>query len=183
MRAVLIIAVLVGFSASTAWAGKDVAGMAEIVGSKTKIPYQRAEQAILLPIKTTAEAFGWEAKLITPGKLAIVCTQDVCVPLRLDQLAHRSGPKGLLVEGAALGRALGFSIETKGKSVLIRPGVEPAGAKRDDIPAYNAAWGPQRGFRTGQTLPDIPLYDMQGREVRFSAFLGKRYILFAWGSW
>ena len=51
------------------------------------------------------------------------------------------------------------------------------------VPSYNAEWGEGRGFRPGQTLPDIPLTDMQGREVRFSQFLGKRYIIYCWASW
>ncbi|KKL50966.1 hypothetical protein LCGC14_2300210 [marine sediment metagenome] len=182
MRTAVIVGVLVGLVASGGWAAEVVTGEADIVGAKTKIPYQRASKTILLPLKETAAAFGWEGKLVSPGKLAIVCTKDVCVPLRLDKLTHRAGEKGLLVDGEALGQALGFSIEAKGKSVLIRPGVQPAGGK-GDVPAYNAAWGAKRGFGKGQTLPDIPLYDLQGREVRFSAFLGKRYIIYVWASW
>ncbi|MGF1581816.1 MAG: TlpA family protein disulfide reductase [Gemmataceae bacterium] len=50
-------------------------------------------------------------------------------------------------------------------------------------PAYNAEWGQGRGFRVGQTLPDIPLYDLDGKEVRFSKYLGKQYIVYAWASW
>ncbi len=49
--------------------------------------------------------------------------------------------------------------------------------------SYNKPWGENRGFAVGQTLPDIPLIDLDGNEVRFSAFLGKRYVLFCWASW
>ena len=40
-----------------------------------------------------------------------------------------------------------------------------------------------RGFEPGQTLPDIALVDLDGKEVRFSDFLGKRYVLYGWASW
>lgn len=49
--------------------------------------------------------------------------------------------------------------------------------------AYHAEWGPSRGFKPGETLPDIPLMDLEGNEVRFDQFLGKRYILYGWASW
>ncbi|MEM7599854.1 MAG: hypothetical protein AAF357_00385 [Verrucomicrobiota bacterium] len=52
-----------------------------------------------------------------------------------------------------------------------------------ESPAYHAEWGPGRGFNPGQTLPDIPLIDLDGEEVRFDRFLGKRYILYGWASW
>ena len=43
-------------------------------------------------------------------------------------------------------------------------------------------WPKDRGFNVGQTVPDIPLYDMKGNEVRFSRYLGKQYILYVWAS-
>ncbi|MEM9283590.1 MAG: hypothetical protein AAGA96_17345 [Verrucomicrobiota bacterium] len=52
-----------------------------------------------------------------------------------------------------------------------------------ESPAYHAEWGPDRGFEPGQTVPDIPLIDLDGNEVRFDAFLGKRYIIYGWASW
>jgi len=53
----------------------------------------------------------------------------------------------------------------------------------NDVPAYNADWGPRRGFRQGDTVPDLPFVDLDGNEVRFSQFLGKRYILYCRASW
>ena len=44
-------------------------------------------------------------------------------------------------------------------------------------------WPEGRGFEVGQTLPDIPLINMEGDEVRFDQFLGKRYIVYCWASW
>ena len=40
-----------------------------------------------------------------------------------------------------------------------------------------------RGFDIGNTLPDIPLVDLDGVEVRFSEFLGQQYVLYGWASW
>ncbi len=44
-------------------------------------------------------------------------------------------------------------------------------------------WPQGRGFAVGDTIPDIPLVDLEGNEVRFSKFLGKRYVLYCWASW
>lgn len=48
---------------------------------------------------------------------------------------------------------------------------------------YTADWPSGRGFEVGDTVPDIPLVDMNGDEIRFSNFLGKRYVLYCWASW
>lgn len=49
--------------------------------------------------------------------------------------------------------------------------------------ALSPAAADPRGFEPGQTLPDIALTDLEGREVRFSDFLGKQYLLYGWASW
>lgn len=49
--------------------------------------------------------------------------------------------------------------------------------------AYANNWPEGRGFDVGKTVPDIPLIDLEGNEVRFSNFLGKRYVLYCWASW
>ena len=48
---------------------------------------------------------------------------------------------------------------------------------------YTSDWPEGRGFGIGNTVPDIPLVDLEGNEVRFSKFLGKRYVLYCWASW
>jgi len=48
---------------------------------------------------------------------------------------------------------------------------------------YAQTWPEGRGFDVGKTIPDIPLVDLEGNEVRFSKFLGKRYVLYCWASW
>lgn len=48
---------------------------------------------------------------------------------------------------------------------------------------YGQAWPEGRGFKVGDTVPDIPLTDMDGKEVRLSEYLGKRYVLYCWASW
>lgn len=48
---------------------------------------------------------------------------------------------------------------------------------------YAQTWPEGRGFEVGDTIPDIPLVNLEGDEVRFSEFLGKRYVLYCWASW
>ena len=59
----------------------------------------------------------------------------------------------------------------------------PSAAEPAEAPAYNAPWPVDRGFGLGQTVPDIPLIDLEGKEVRFGRFLGKQYVIYCWASW
>ena len=116
------------------------------------------------------------------GTLVTLCRGTVCVPFRLDSVKHRKTKDGTFIDASALGDALNFSIGMKNGAVRIIPGAGPAEG-RLTVPAYHDKWGARRGFRRGQTLPDIPLYDLKGSEVRFSSFLGKKYIIYVWASW
>ena len=154
---------------------------ASIEGRTERIPISYENQTVLLEAAQTARAFGWTAK--ADGKLLALCRAQICVPVRLDQVQHKNTPDGLFVEGAALGKALDFTVETNAGSVRLRTRPGAAATAPPPVPAYHEKWGRSRGFRKGNTLPDIPLYDLDGREVRFSSFLGKKYIIYCWASW
>ncbi|MEX0717520.1 MAG: hypothetical protein WD066_13085 [Planctomycetaceae bacterium] len=165
----------------------------------------RGDDTVLLDFSAAARAFDWEPKVPLPGKLATVCRTgkaEYCVPVRLVEGKFRDTPGGLFVEADLLGKALGFTVEAQDGGLLLtaRPVARDEGAADDAAerapsadpesratdaapPAYNAAWGEGRGFQVGQTLPDIPLYDLEGNEVRFSRFLGKQAIVYCWASW
>ncbi len=138
---------------------------------------------LLVSVDEAAKAFGWEGKVVTPGKLLTLCRGTICIPLRLDQVKHEKKAGRLYVEAQALASALGTSVEETGKpgEALLKP--TKAAGEETSPPAYHADFGPGRGFQKGQTVPDIPLYDLNGKEVRFSDFLGKRYLLYIWASW
>jgi hypothetical protein len=73
-----------------------------------------------------------------------------------------------------------------GLALILLGGVFPSAlsaAEPAEVPAYNAPWPKGRGFGVGQTVPDIPLINLKGEEVRFSRFLGKQYIVYCWASW
>ena len=67
--------------------------------------------------------------------------------------------------------------------VTLFPAGECASQELQELPAYHTDWGPGRGFEVGQRVPDIPLFDMQGKERRLGEFLGQPYVLFCWASW
>ena len=139
----------------------------------------------LLHVEQMAHEFGWQAKIVTPGKLLALCRdgrEEVCVPIRLDDVETVDGQEGLFVEATRLARAMGLEVRVDDYQVSLIPSTA-SGRAVTDVPAYHAPWREGRGFQVGQTLPDIPLFDMQGQEVRFSAFLGKQYILYCWASW
>ena len=157
---------------------------ATVPGHASQVAVKQIEGALLLNLQQTAAAFGFTAKIVAPGKLVVLCRdeeQELCVPIRLDAVQSASGDQGLYVEADALARTMGFSVQKTENRISLLP--RSPQALHRQVAAYNANWGPGRGFEVGQTLPDIPLYDMQGREVRFSRFLGQKYILYCWASW
>ena len=161
--------------------GEDAALVAD---SESTVALKRSGSALLLHAEQAARAFGWEAKLEQGGQLLVICREGgVCVPLPLANLkTDRTGGE-LFVEAGALAKALQIRVVDDGNAVTLAPREAQADNEDDGLPDYNAAWGEGRGLRVGQTLPDIPLYDLDGNEVRFSKFLGKQYVIYCWASW
>lgn len=156
--------------------------VATVSGSNAKIPFLTSGESVLIDVSETAKAFKWRLKIVRPGKLITFCRDSGCVPVVLTTVKSETVGNRLFVEATAIGKALSFSVQmNKGRVRLIK--LVAAKNKSDGLPAYNAKWGKGRGFRVGQTLPDIPLFDLRGNEVRFSKFLGKQYIVYCWASW
>ena len=156
--------------------------VATVSGSDARIPFLKSGESVLIDAAETAKTFNWRLKIVRPGKLIAFCRDSGCVPVRLTTVKTETVGNRLFVEATAIGKALSFSVEVKkGKVKLVKRAV--AKDESDGLPAYNAKWGSGRGFRLKQTLPDIPLVDLQGNEVRFSKFLGKQYIVYCWASW
>ncbi len=172
--ATIVLVVLSLLTCSASWCGES--------GSVT-IAAERDGETLLLPVNDVAQAMGWEVKVVSAGKLLAFCRDDICIPIQLETVKQRMLPGGLYVDARALSRPLGLMVVEEGGAVSIRKAAANVNDDVSGIPAYNAAWGPNRGFRKGQTVPDIPLFDLQGKEVRFSKFLGKQYIIYVWASW
>ncbi len=173
-----IVAFLIALAcvAHSAFAGE----YATIAASGQTVALRKSDSAVLLNADQVAKAYGWLGK--TVDKLTwVACKNDRCVPVPLTKVAHETKDGVLWIDAAALGRALGFTVRSrKGRTELIVAKTQGVIAA---VPSYHADWGSGRGFKNGQTLPDIPLVDMQGKEVRFGQFLGKRYIIYGWASW
>jgi len=152
-----------------------------------EIRFIRQEQTLFLSCAGAAAVLDVEFKIVHPQRLVTFCQGGeggLCIPVRLTPDNHRQVGKDLMVAADVLERALRCRVGDKGETVTItRLSLAEIGSLKNESPAYNAAWGTGRGFRKGETLPDIPLVDLQGNEVRFSQFLGKRYILYCWASW
>ncbi|MBC8289342.1 MAG: hypothetical protein H8E37_03405 [Planctomycetes bacterium] len=158
---------------------------ATVAGSTHPVKTIRQGKLLFLNANDLAKAIGQEAKVVSGGKLLTFCRtgeNELCIPIPLRNVKTLEKDTQLFVEASVLARALRLEIDDQTKRVLIRRSTASRNDE-DDVPGFNAAWGERRGFRRGDTLPDIPLMDMQGREVRFSQFLGKRYIIYCWASW
>jgi hypothetical protein len=158
---------------------------AQVVGNDAVVSYIRRDSKLLLDESDTAAAFGWESKVVADGDVLVFCRdgdQGLCLPVRLRDAVSFQVDDALFVDAEALAKPLRFQVTDFGGVVRL---VAAPGNRTDDPPTsgYNAAWGAGRGFRVGQTLPDIPLVDLDGNEVRFSRYLGKQYIIYCWASW
>ena len=158
---------------------------ARVTGSDAHVSFVRQDSKLLLNANEVATAFGWEAKVVADGQMLTLCRDGdngLCIPVRLPNVTSLQSDTALFVDAKALARPLRFRVLDLGGIVTLAP-VAGAAIDNQEIPAYNASWGKGRGFRPGQTLPDIPLMDLQGREVRFCRYLGKQYIIYCWASW
>lgn len=174
MRVLFVIALLVGTSAINGVCEEPTKPVGVDVTVIT------SDDTTLVSAADAAKRFGWTAKEITRDVLLVLCREtdeSICVPVRLKAIKTKRIEGKLYVEAAALGKVLGFNV-VNGKLDFTTETGQPS-----PHVAYNAEWPRGRGFNVGQTLPDIPLTDMQGHEVRFDSFLGKRYIIYCWASW
>lgn len=139
------------------------------------------DKVVLVSAEEAGKQFGWEPKL--EGNTLVLCRDELCVPVNLNEVAHRKSEGQLLVDAETLGKIMDFSFQLTDNQVNLHPGraAEPDAAAESS--SYHSSWPEGRGFEHGQTLPDIPLIDLEGNEVRFGDFLGKRYLIYGWASW
>ncbi len=151
------------------------------------IRFERESDKVFLSCSDVAESLDFEFKVVNPERLVTFCqggASGICIPMRLTADNHRRVGDDLFVAADALAGALRFRVHDAGETVSIaRQPLSTSDSIKHETPAYNADWDKDRGFGKGDTLPDIPLVDLAGNEVRFSQFLGKRYILYCWASW
>lgn len=131
-----------------------------------------------------AAALNMKLETFPQNKMLTFCSSGadaICIPVRLTETNSRSRNSEIFLLKSKAESTLLVSISVKGKTAFATPKdpTEPI----DLTEGYNSAWPAGRGFNLGETVPDIPLVDMKGQEVRFSEFLGKRYILYCWASW
>lgn len=158
----------------------------QTIAVSEEVRFIREGDSLYLSCRDVAAELRFEFKLVNPN-LATFCRtgdSEFCLPLRLTSLNHRGADGDLFVTADTLSKALRFSIDDRRSAIAIRPGEDSNNLRNhSDTIGYNSEWQKGRGFRTGETVPDIPLVDLDGNEVRFSKFLGKRYLLYCWASW
>ena len=148
--------------------------------------FLRQNEWLFLHCADVATHLDWEFEIIQLDRLATFCREgdeNVCIPIQLKPGNHLR-KRDLYVRADVLVEALGFQVrDVDGNVTVLHLDDAFAETPQKQRAAYNSVWSEGRGFRTGQTLPDIPLVDMEGNEARFGQFLGKRYIIYCWASW
>ena len=161
--------------------------LAEEMPQADAIRFSRDNDVLFLNAGDLAKALDWEFKIVDPRQLVTFCRDQeggVCIPIRLAADNHRHAGEELLIAADAVRQALRFRVVEAAGRITVAPTTTPTDSdSQAAVAAFNSEWGRGRGFGQRDTLPDIPLVDMAGKEVRFSQFLGKRYILYCWASW
>ncbi len=151
------------------------------------IRFERDQEVLFLNASDLAASLAWELKIVQPRRLVTFCRDGeggLCIPVQLTDDNHRRAGDQLMIAADVVRFALRFQVVSTDGRITVTPGPAIDDAKpQHAVPAFNAGWGEGRGFGRGDTLPDIPLVDVDGKEVRFSSFLGQRYILYCWASW
>jgi hypothetical protein len=176
MMRVLLVSVLM-FTANVSVIAQQV---------QQSVRFHRAGDVLFLNAVDVATSLQLKLEIVRPGQLLTYCREGddgICIPIRLTADNHRGEGTNLHLTAAAVRSSLSAEVVAGDGTVKIKPSDYSADSDANDIPAYNADWGPGRGFRQGDTVPDLPFVDLDGNEVRFSQFLGKRYILYCWASW
>lgn len=131
-----------------------------------------------------ADALKMKLEVISSGRLITFCSSGpkaICIPFRLTNTNSISRNDDTFVLQSEAESALSITMSTDGKTAIASQ--NQTSSTVDLSEGYNSTWPTGRGFNKGETVPDIPLVNMQGNEVRFSDFLGKRYVLYCWASW
>jgi len=152
-----------------------------------EIRFVRDGEALFVSSVDVATALELEAKVVTPNRLLTFCREGdagYCIPVQLNPANHRVVDETLMLDAALVSRALSCRFNANDNEItVVKLGNSRQAESEFDVASYNATWPVGRGFRDGETLPNIPLVDLQGDEIRFSQFLGTRYILYCWASW
>ncbi len=148
------------------------------------VRFEGQGETLFLNAMDVASTIAMKFEVVRPGELATFCSvgDGVCIPIRITPENSHASDGGLLIAADIVGKSLNVKV-THEENIVRVTKLPQTTDKVKNITAYNAAWGQGRGFQQGQTLPDIPLIDMDGQEVRFSKYLGKRYVLYCWASW
>lgn len=143
------------------------------------VSHLMAGDAVLVNVEEAGKQFGWEPKL--EGDILVLCRDQLCVPLDLESVTHRKNGDDWFVDADTLGKVMGFTARVTDQELRLTA-LEASSNTAEDA-TYHSSWPEGRGFEPGETLPDIPLIDLEGNEVRFGDFLGKRYVIYGWASW
>jgi hypothetical protein len=138
--------------------------------SLLKVPVHRSEGRGYVPAEPLAQALGVEIKAEGSAALAF-CVLDVCALVPTDgsdaRVVRRDGRVWVSLNAVPeLLYAQYAWDEGRGMLTLARD-----------------RGGSPGGLSPGQALPPLTLPDLDGKDVSFSSFLGRKMVLFTWASW
>lgn len=124
---------------------------------------------VFLPMDVWVDQLGLTRKALAGDRVGI-CREDLCIPFSVGDVAtsiRRVGQREL-VPVTYLAKALG--------------GIAVWNAKEDEL-LLDLTHGPSAEAAMDDSILDLSLPDLSGKQVALTAFRGKKILLFAWASW
>ena len=136
---------------------------------KVDVPVHIVGEDVWVGFTEFAGAFGKQAKVVVPQKLAVLCDDVVCIPVHLSpgDLREVSGVR--LIKLNRVAEATGYLVSRDGNRIELHK-VTSSDVRMEELAA-------------GAMLPDVALTDLTGKQVRISDFLGRRILICTWASW
>jgi hypothetical protein len=148
-----------------------------IVNGKTRavtIDTNLKDGALFLQAPDLAQALGFTLK--RQGNLAILCTEQACLPFTIGGKEVLEKDSGLFISAEAFFNNIGCSWEFDEKTSAITIDLP------DELPTTNAPVD----ITVGSTAPGFRVIDAIGAEIRLTDFLGKKNVVlefFRSGDW
>jgi hypothetical protein len=173
----LILAVLIFTTAKSIFAFGDFMVKKIVLNGKARaasISTHKQGDTLFLEAQSLARALGFTLK--RPSDLAILCTEQACLPFTIGEKEVVEKDGKLFISAKTFFTSVGGDWELNEKINTLTVDLS------DELPTNNAPVG----VTVGSTAPGFRVIDANGKEIRLADFLGKKNVVmefFRSGSW
>jgi hypothetical protein len=173
----LNIAAVIFVAAQSIFAGEQLAVKKIVLNGKSQavsIAAHQEDGALLFEAQSLAQALGFTLK--RQGNLAILCTEQSCLPFTIDEREAREKEGKLFISAPAFFTSISGDWELNEKTTTLTVDLP------DELPTNNAPVD----VTVGSTAPGFRVIDADEKEIRLTDFLGQKNVVlefFRSGEW